>query len=118
MVFCGKCGFQLTSGNRTCPRCGTPIGPELILEESQPDNPTIEASTIFGVNQSYPGTPVATDTSSQADDRRYPRPRWIRLLRWIFIRLWLIPTIFLAIYILNAILSFFTLIVHSGFGAL
>jgi len=59
MVFCGKCGFQLTSGNRTCPRCGTPIGPELISEESQPDNPTIEASTIFGVNQSYPGTPVA-----------------------------------------------------------
>ncbi len=59
MVFCGKCGFQLTSGNRTCPRCGTPIGPELTLEESQPDNPTIAASTIFGVNQSYPGTPVA-----------------------------------------------------------
>jgi zinc-ribbon domain len=58
MVFCGKCGFQLTSGNRTCPRCGTPIGPELIFEESQPDNPTIASSTISGENQSYPGTPV------------------------------------------------------------
>ena len=58
MVFCGKCGFQLTSGNRTCPRCGTPIEPELILEESQPDNPTIASSTIFGVSQPYPGTPV------------------------------------------------------------
>jgi hypothetical protein len=58
MVFCGKCGFQLTSGNRTCPRCGTPIEPELILEESQPDNPTIASNSIFGVNQPYPGTPV------------------------------------------------------------
>jgi hypothetical protein len=58
MVFCGKCGFQLTSGNRTCPRCGTPIEPELILEESQPDNPTIASSTMFGVSQPYPGTSV------------------------------------------------------------
>jgi hypothetical protein len=56
MVFCGKCGFQLTSGNITCPRCGTPIETELISEESQPDSPTIAASTFFGVNQSYAGT--------------------------------------------------------------
>ena len=53
MVFCGKCGFQLTSGNITCPRCGTPTGTELISDESQPDSPTIAASTIYGVNQSY-----------------------------------------------------------------
>jgi hypothetical protein len=56
MVFCGKCGFQLTSGNITCPRCGTPTDTDLILEESQPDSPTIASSTLFGVNQSYPGT--------------------------------------------------------------
>ncbi|HEY6287012.1 MAG TPA: zinc ribbon domain-containing protein [Ktedonobacteraceae bacterium] len=56
MVFCGKCGFQLTSGNITCPRCGTPIETELISGESQPDSPTIAASTIFSVNQSYAGT--------------------------------------------------------------
>ena len=52
MVFCGKCGFQLTSGNITCPRCGTPTETELISDESQPDSPTIAASTIYGVNQS------------------------------------------------------------------
>ena len=52
MVFCGKCGFQLTSGTIKCPRCGTPTETELISEESQPDSPTIEASTIFGANQS------------------------------------------------------------------
>ena len=53
MVFCGKCGFQLTSGNITCPRCGTPIESELISDQSQPDSPTIAASTNFRVNQSY-----------------------------------------------------------------
>ena len=52
MVFCGKCGFQLTSGNITCPRCGTPTETEVISDESQPDSPTIAASTIYGVNQS------------------------------------------------------------------
>lgn len=56
MVFCGKCGFQLTSGNITCPRCGTPTEAGLNVEESQPDSPTIASSSIFGVNQSYPGT--------------------------------------------------------------
>jgi len=56
MVFCGKCGFQLTSGNITCPRCGTPTDTELILGESQPDSPTIAASTNFRVNQPYAGT--------------------------------------------------------------
>ena len=56
MVFCGKCGFQLTSGNITCPRCGTPTDTELISGESQPDSPTIAASTNFRVNQPYAGT--------------------------------------------------------------
>src|SRR6516165_3095079 len=52
MVFCGKCGFQLTSSNITCPRCGTPTDTELISDESQPDSPTIAASTYFRVDQS------------------------------------------------------------------
>ena len=56
MVFCGKCGFQLTSGNITCPRCGTPTETELISDESQPDSPTITPGTTFRVNQSYAGS--------------------------------------------------------------
>ncbi len=56
MVFCGKCGFQLTSGNITCPRCGTPIESELISDQSQPDSPTIAASTGFRVNLPYSGS--------------------------------------------------------------
>jgi hypothetical protein len=56
MVFCGKCGFQLTSGNITCPRCGTPTESESIIEEAQTNSPTIVSSPIFGANQSYLGT--------------------------------------------------------------
>lgn len=60
MVFCGKCGLQLTSGITACPRCGTPTDPELISEDSQPNSPTIAASSTFGVNQPHagPGVPA------------------------------------------------------------
>jgi hypothetical protein len=56
MIFCGKCGFQLTSGNIICPRCGTPTETDQISDESQPDSPTIAASTNFLVSQSYPSS--------------------------------------------------------------
>ena len=56
MVFCGKCGFQLTSGNITCPRCGTPTEAESMIEEAQTNSPTIASSSILGVNQSPTGT--------------------------------------------------------------
>jgi len=55
MVFCGKCGLQLTPGMTTCPRCGTPTDPELISEDSQPNSPTIASSSTFGVNQPHAG---------------------------------------------------------------
>jgi hypothetical protein len=56
MVFCGKCGFQLTSGNITCPRCGTPTEAESNIEDAQTNSPTIASSSFFGVNQPYPDT--------------------------------------------------------------
>jgi hypothetical protein len=56
MVFCGKCGFQLTSGNIACPRCGTPTEETEILSDApQPDSPTIAASTFQGGNPSFSG---------------------------------------------------------------
>ncbi len=56
MVFCGKCGFQLSSGNITCPRCGTPTETEIPSDASQPDSPTIAATTFQGGNPSYSGS--------------------------------------------------------------
>jgi hypothetical protein len=56
MVFCGKCGFQLPSGNITCPRCGTPTEAGPIIEDAQTNSPTIASSSILGVNQSPTGT--------------------------------------------------------------
>ena len=59
MVFCGKCGFQLTSGYITCPRCGTPAETEIPSDASQPDSPTIAASTIQGGMPSHSGSQEA-----------------------------------------------------------
>ncbi len=56
MVFCGKCGFQLTSGNITCPRCGTPTETDISSDASQPDSPTMAATTIQGGNPAYSGS--------------------------------------------------------------
>jgi hypothetical protein len=55
MVFCGKCGLQLTPGVTACPRCGTPTDPDLIPEDSQPNSPTIASSSSFGTNQPHAG---------------------------------------------------------------
>jgi hypothetical protein len=63
MVFCGKCGFQLTSGNITCPRCGTPTDAGSIIEDAQTNSPTIASSSIFGMNQSVPSTQGAGSQS-------------------------------------------------------
>ena len=67
MVFCGKCGYQLTSGDTACPRCGTLIDPDLILEDSQADSPTIASSSILGADQTQPNTqgPVSPGTYAQ-----------------------------------------------------
>lgn len=69
MVFCGKCGFQLTSGNITCPRCGTPTEAGLNLEESQSDSPTIASSQTLGINQSYPDTQGTFSPSRPVEPR-------------------------------------------------
>ncbi len=56
MVFCGKCGYQLTVGNTVCPRCGTPTDPHVIIEDAQANNPTMPSSSISGMNRPQPGT--------------------------------------------------------------
>ena len=56
MVFCGKCGLQLSAGDTICPRCGTPTDPDLIPDESYADNPTIAASTMYAPEQTQPST--------------------------------------------------------------
>jgi hypothetical protein len=56
MVFCGKCGLQLNPGDTVCPRCGTPIEPDLNLEDFQPNSPTIASSSMYAPDQPQPGT--------------------------------------------------------------
>jgi len=69
MIFCGKCGFQLTSGNIICPRCGTLTETDQISDESQPDSPTIAASTNFMVNQSYAGSQETISPGSHIEQQ-------------------------------------------------
>src|SRR5205823_13480475 len=60
---------------------------------------------------------TAKHPSSQPDDPRYPRPAWLRAIRWLFLHWWLIPLtcaiILILIYLLdkpspNQLLPFLT----------
>lgn len=57
MVFCGQCGYQLAPGNTVCPRCGTPVDPDLDLtiDNPEPDNPTVASSLLHAPTQAQPG---------------------------------------------------------------
>jgi len=57
------------------------------------------------------------DTLFRSNDPRYPRPTWLRAIRWVFVRWWLIPLICAIIYILFAAFNLFQLSPHGGFQA-
>src|SRR5215470_9657503 len=57
MVFCGKCGFQLSAGDTVCPRCGTPTDPDLMPDESYANNPTIASGAMYAPEKTQPNTP-------------------------------------------------------------
>lgn len=72
MVFCGKCGYRLTSGDRVCPRCGTPTDPDLILDDPQADSPTIASSPMPGVDQTQPKTQAPTSPGTYVQQAQEP----------------------------------------------
>ena len=53
------------------------------------------------------------DTLFRSNDSRYPRPTWLRAIRWVFVRWWIIPLI----YILYAAFNLYQLSSHGGFQA-
>ncbi len=69
MVFCGQCGYQLSPGNTVCPRCGTPVDPDmdLTIDNPEPDNPTIASGLIHAPTQAQPGVqrPVTRSSGNQ-----------------------------------------------------
>jgi zinc-ribbon domain len=40
MVFCGQCGYQLSPGDKVCPRCGSATDVEVIEQDPGTYNPT------------------------------------------------------------------------------
>src|SRR5947209_6187139 len=72
MVFCGQCGYQLAPGDTVCPRCGTPVEPDLdlTLDNPEPDNPTVASGLINAPTRQQPhvqppGGPGAPPTPAQ-----------------------------------------------------
>ena len=57
------------------------------------------------------------DTLSKPDDPRYPRPAWLRAIRWVLIRWWIIPLTCVIIYVLYAAFNLYQLSSHGGFQA-
>src|SRR5260221_14773663 len=56
MVFCGKCGLQLSAGDKVCPRCGTPTDPDLMPDQSYANNPTVASSATYAPEKTQPNT--------------------------------------------------------------
>lgn len=71
MIFCGRCGYQLAPGDTACPRCGTPVEPEMLPEDydSHADQPTIAsgASSLYQPGPAQPNTqgPTRAPTPQQ-----------------------------------------------------
>ena len=57
---------------------------------------------------------TTNDTLSNRDD---PRPAWLRAIRWILKRWWIIPLTCVIIYVLYAAFNLYQLSSHGGFQA-
>src|SRR5712691_11609362 len=66
MVFCGQCGYQLAPGNTLCPRCGAPVEPDLILDDPEPDNPTVASGLINAPTSAQPNIQRPVSSTSPA----------------------------------------------------
>src|SRR6266496_3781504 len=60
-------------------------------------------------------TNTTDDTPTKRDDPRYPRPTWLRSIRWVFVRWWIIPLTCIIIYVLYAAFNLYQLSSHGGF---
>ncbi|MGH2508666.1 MAG: zinc ribbon domain-containing protein [Ktedonobacteraceae bacterium] len=52
MVFCGYCGYQLASGDTTCPRCGAEVPADLLIQDPEANNPTEMSQVVQDAPQS------------------------------------------------------------------
>jgi hypothetical protein len=57
MVFCGQCGYQLASGDKTCPRCGAKTDVDLIEHDPGSYNPTEISPAILERAPTQPAGP-------------------------------------------------------------
>ena len=56
MVFCGQCGYQLSPGSTTCPRCGAPTDADQIAYDPGTYNPTEISHAVLPSQPAPPPT--------------------------------------------------------------
>lgn len=64
MVFCGQCGLQLAPGATHCPRCGTPVEGDVVVEEYYADGPTVASFPYMAQTPPQPGKSNSAGTVS------------------------------------------------------
>src|SRR6266581_4124298 len=79
MIFCGQCGLQLTANDRSCPRCGTIVEPEMLgigtgvgatgTEPEITNGTGLSQSQMFGAN---PNDPTKSMASTKNPNSPYP----------------------------------------------
>lgn len=55
MIFCGQCGYQLSPGETTCPRCGAKTDADLLEHDPGSNNPTEISHALLDLPQALPG---------------------------------------------------------------
>ena len=105
MVFCGQCGYQLSPGDKICPRCGAETDVDLIKHDPGTYNPTEISHAVLDYGQGsspqnrggqpsrppqpdqggplvlgpagsgYPGNRMADETTVMMGSQTYPPPQ-------------------------------------------
>lgn len=71
MVFCGQCGYQLSPGDKICPRCGAETRADLIEDDPGTYNPTVISHTV---SENPPPPARGRGTSSGSSISPAPEP--------------------------------------------
>jgi zinc-ribbon domain len=55
MIFCGQCGYQLSPGETTCPRCGAKTDADQLEHDPGNNKPTEISHALLDLPQASPG---------------------------------------------------------------
>ncbi|HET8844246.1 MAG TPA: zinc-ribbon domain-containing protein [Ktedonobacteraceae bacterium] len=74
MVFCGQCGYQLSPGDKICPRCGAETNADMVDSDPGTYNPTVISHTVPENFQAPPRGRSSQSRPSMPPAQEPPRP--------------------------------------------